>query len=89
MGNRLKLAEQQLLAPGGLDQGQLERVLGDLMGPAVDSGDIYFQSTGHESWVLEDGLVRTGTHSAEQGVGIRAISGDKTGFAYADEIVLP
>jgi TldD protein len=89
MGNRLKLAEQQLLAPGGLDQSQLERVLGDLMGPAVDSGDIYFQSTGHESWVLEDGLVRTGTHSAEQGVGIRAISGDKTGFAYADEIVLP
>jgi TldD protein len=89
MSNRLKLAEQQLLAPGGLDQSQLERVLGDLMGPAVDSGDMYFQSTRHESWVLEDGLVRTGTHSAEQGVGIRAISGDKTGFAYADEIVLP
>jgi len=89
MKDRLKLAEQQLLAPGGLDQGQLERVLGDLMGPAVDSGDIYFQSTRHESWVLEDGLVRTGTHSAEQGVGIRAISGEKTGFAYADEIILP
>ena len=89
MSDSLKLAEQQLLAPGGLDQGQLERVLGDLMGPAVDSGDIYFQSTRHESWVLEDGLVRTGTHSAEQGVGIRAISGEKTGFAYADEIILP
>ena len=89
MSNRLKLAEQQLLAPGGLDHSQLERVLGDLMGPAVDSGDIYFQSTRHESWVLEDGLVRTGTHSAEQGVGIRAISGEKTGFAYADEIILP
>jgi TldD protein len=89
MSNRLELAEQQLLAPGGLDQGQLEQVLGDLMGPAVDSGDIYFQSTRHESWVLEDGLVRTGTHSAEQGVGIRAISGEKTGFAYADEIILP
>jgi TldD protein len=89
MSNRLELAEQQLLAPGGLDQGKLEQVLGDLMGPAVDSGDIYFQSTRHESWVLEDGLVRTGTHSAEQGVGIRAISGEKTGFAYADEIILP
>jgi TldD protein len=89
MSDRLKLAEQQLLAPGGLDHGQLEQVLGDLMGPAVDSGDIYFQSTRHESWVLEDGLVRTGTHSAEQGVGIRAISGEKTGFAYADEIILP
>ena len=89
MSNSLKLAEQQLLAPGGLDQGQLELVLGDLMGPAVDSGDIYFQTTKHESWVLEDGLVRTGTHSTEQGVGIRAISGEKTGFAYADEIIMP
>ena len=89
MSNSLKLAEQQLLAPGGLDQGQLELVLGDLMGPAVDSGDIYFQATKHESWVLEDGLVRTGTYSTEQGVGIRAISGEKTGFAYADEIILP
>jgi TldD protein len=89
MSNRLELADQQLLAPGGLDRSQLEQVLGDLMGPAVESGDIYFQSTRHESWVLEDGLVRTGTHSTEQGVGIRAISGEKTGFAYADEIILP
>lgn len=89
MTNALKIAEQQLLAPGGLDQAQLERVLTDLMGPAVDSGDLYFQSSRHESWLLEDGLVRTGTHSVEQGVGIRAISGDKTGFAYADEILMP
>ncbi len=89
MSDRLKLAEQELLAPGGLDRGRLEQVLSDLMGPAVDSGDIYFQSTRHESWSLEDGLVRSGTHSTEQGVGIRAISGEKTGFAYADEIVLP
>jgi len=89
MSDRLKLAENQLLAPGGVDRGQLEQVLAHLMGPAVDSGDIYFQSVRHESWVLEDGLVRSGSHSAEQGVGIRAISGEKTGFAYADEIVLP
>jgi len=89
MKDTLALAEAQLLEPGGLDRGQLERVLSDLMGPAVDSGDLYFQSTSHESWVLEDGLVRSGNHSVEQGVGIRAISGDKTGFAYADEIVLP
>jgi TldD protein len=89
MMDTLALAEQQLLEPGGLDQAQLERVLSELMGPAVDSGDLYFQSTSHESWVLEDGLVRSGTHSVEQGVGIRAISGDKTGFAYADEIILP
>jgi len=89
MTDRIFQAEQQLLAPGGLDQRQLEQVLADLMGPAVDSGDLYFQSVGHESWTLEDGLVRSGTHATEQGVGIRAISGEKTGFAYADEIVLP
>jgi TldD protein len=89
MSDTLALAEQQLLAPGGLDRGQLEQVLNELMGPAVDSGDLYFQTLKHESWTLEDGLVRSGTHSAEQGVGIRAISGEKTGFAYADEIILP
>jgi TldD protein len=89
MMDTLKLAQQQLLEPGGLDQRQLERVLSDLMGPAVDSGDLYFQTLTHESWVLEDGLVRSGSHATEQGVGIRAISGERTGFAYADEIILP
>lgn len=89
MNDALKMAEQQLLEPGGLDQSRLELVLGDLMGPAVDSGDLYFQSVRNESWVLEDGLVRSGSHAVEQGVGIRAISGEKTGFAYSDEIILP
>jgi TldD protein len=89
MSDAIKRAGQQLLEPGGLDQDSLHRVLSSLMGPAVDSGDLYFQSTTHESWVLEDGLVRTGTHAVEQGVGIRAVAGEKTGFAYADEIVMP
>jgi TldD protein len=89
MSDTLERAEQELLAPGGLDQAGLERVLSHLMGPAVDSGDLYFQSTSNESWVLEDGLVRSASHAVEQGVGIRAVSGDKTGFAYSDEIVLP
>jgi TldD protein len=89
MTDALKIAERQLLEPGGLDHAGLERVLAELMGPAVDSGDLYFQSTRHESWMMEDGLVRSGSHSMEQGVGIRALSGEKTGFAYADEIVLP
>jgi TldD protein len=89
MNELIAIAEQQLLQPGGLDQSSLQRVLSDLMGPAVDSGDLYFQSTRHESWTLEDGLVRSGSHAVEKGVGIRAISGDKTGFAYADEIILP
>lgn len=89
MTDALKMAERQLLEPGGLDRHQLEHVLGELMGPAVDSGDLYFQATEHETWVMEDGLVRTGTFAAEQGAGIRAISGEKTGFAYVDEIVMP
>jgi TldD protein len=89
MTNAIQLAETQLLEPGGLGQNDLHAVLSNLMGPAVDSGDLYFQTQAHESWTLEDGLVRTGNFSIEQGVGIRAVSGEKSGFAYADEIVLP
>jgi len=89
MNEPIAIAEKHLLEPGGLDRNSLNRVLADLMGPAVDSGDLYFQSTSHESWMLEDGLVRSGSHAVEKGVGIRAISGERTGFAYADEIVLP
>ncbi len=89
MSDMIKQAEQELLAPGGLDHRSLERVLADLMGPAVDAGDLYFQTACNESWTLEDGLVRSGSFSVEKGVGIRAMSGDKTGFAYADEIIMP
>jgi TldD protein len=85
----LDIARQRLLAPAGLDEHDLDTVFGRLLGHAVDSGDLYFQSTRFESWVLEDGIVREGTHSIEQGAGVRAVSGDKTGFAYSDEIVLP
>jgi len=89
MSQALEQAERELLEPGGLGHGDLERVLSHLMGPAVDAGDLYFQTLRHESWVLEDGLVRNGSHAQEQGVGIRALSGDKTGLAYTDEIILP
>jgi TldD protein len=89
MTNAISIAEQQILAPGGLSQDDLHAVLSNLMGPAVDSGDLYFQTLAHESWTLEDGLVRNGSYSVEQGVGIRAVSGEKSGFAYADEIILP
>ena len=87
--SNLEIARQQLLTPAGIDEGDLVRVFGRLLGHAVDSGDLYFQSTRFESWVLEDGIVREGTHSIEQGAGVRAISGDKTGFAYSDEIRVP
>jgi TldD protein len=89
MSELLKIAQQQLLAPGGLDQADLSKVLSHLMGASVDAGDLYFQHVVHEVWSLEDGLVRNASHGTEQGVGIRAVSGDKTGFAYADEIILP
>jgi TldD protein len=76
----LDIARQRLLAPAGMDEGDLDKVFGQLLGHAVDSGDLYFQSTRFESWVLEDGIVKEGTHSIEQGAGVRAISGDKTGL---------
>jgi TldD protein len=85
----LDIARQRLLVPAGLSEHDLDRVFGKLLGHAVDSGDIYFQSTRYESWLLEDGIVKEGTHSIEQGAGVRAISGEKTGFAYSDEILMP
>ena len=87
--SNLEIARQRLLAPAGIDENDLNKVFGKLLGHAVDSGDLYFQSTRFESWVLEDGIVKEGTHSIEQGAGVRAVSGDKTGFAYSDEIMMP
>ena len=87
--SNLDIARQRLLVPAGIDETDLNKVFGKLLGHAVDSGDLYFQSTRYESWVLEDGIVKEGSHSIEQGAGVRAISGDKTGFAYSDEIVMP
>jgi TldD protein len=85
----LALAERQLLQPGGLSSGDLDRVFSQLMGPSIDAADLYFQHSRSESWMLEDGIVKEGNHSIEQGVGVRAMSQEKTGFAYSDEIVLP
>ena len=89
MSHTLALAETRLLQPGGLSVDQLGRVFSRLMSPNIDAADLYFQHSRHESWVLEDGIVKDGSHNIEQGVGVRAISGEKTGFAYSDEIVLP
>lgn len=85
----IDLATQLILAPAGLNEGDLEQVLHQLLSHEVDSADLYFQSSRHESWSLEDSIVKSGTHSIERGVGVRAVSGEKTGFAYSDEIVLP
>jgi len=84
--NALTLAESRLLLPAGLDANRLERTFGTLLGPGIDFGDLYFQHSRRESWSVEDGIVKDGAHSIEQGVGVRAMSGEKTGFAYSDDI---
>ncbi|TKB55976.1 metalloprotease TldD [Ferrimonas aestuarii] len=84
----LKTVSNSLLAPQGLEQHHLHETLGRIHQHKLDYSDIYLQSARHESWVLEDGIVKEGSFNIEQGVGIRAIDGEKTGFAYADEITL-
>ena len=69
--------------------GACRQVLDAVMSRGVDYADLYFQLSREESWSLEDGIVKEGSHSIEQGVGVRAISGEKTGFAYTDEVLLP
>ena len=79
-------ARRLLLDPSGLDTAQLEGIMGGLVGPGIDFADLYFQSSRRESWSVEDGIVKDGSHVIEQGVGVRAISGEKTGFAYSDAL---
>ena len=79
----------RLLEPAGLGERQLSLTLGSLMRSGVDYADLYFQVSRQESWTLEDGIIREGSFSLDQGVGVRANSGEKTGFAYSDELVLP
>jgi TldD protein len=85
----LRFAREGILAPAGLDEGRIEQALGLVLGSAVDSADLYFQLSRAESWGLEDGIVKEGSASIEQGVGVRALAGEKTGFAYSDEIMMP
>ncbi|HEX5313728.1 MAG TPA: metalloprotease TldD [Gammaproteobacteria bacterium] len=85
----LALAQSELLAPGALDERALERLLGRLMARRVDYADLYFQLLREEHWMLEDGIVREGASSVERGVGVRAIAGERSGFAYSDELAFP
>ncbi len=79
----------RLLDPAGLGEAALNSTLGSVMRGGVDYADLYFQVSRQESWTLEDGIIREGSFSLDQGVGVRATSGEKTGFAYSDELVLP
>lgn len=84
----LNVVQQQLLEPIDLDQHRLSSVLGSLMDRQVDFADIFCQSKAHESWSLEDGLVKDAQYNVDQGVGVRAISGEQVGFAYSNDMQL-
>ncbi|WP_312570782.1 metalloprotease TldD [Stutzerimonas balearica] len=86
MSDWLLPVTERLLTPGGLGLDDLPGLLGELAGPGIDAADLYFQDQVSESWVLEDGIVKEGGFHLEQGVGVRALSGDKTGFAYSNAI---
>ncbi len=83
---RLALAKGLLLTPFGLDETHLARALSEIKAHQVDDADLYFQYTRSEGWSLEEGIVKTGSFSIDQGVGVRAVSGEKTAFAYSDDI---
>ena len=78
-----------MLAPAGLEERHLSNTLGSVLRGGVDYADLYFQVSRQETWMLEDGIIREGSFSLDQGVGVRAVSGEKTGFAYSDELMLP
>ncbi len=84
----LDTAVEILLRPGGLDLGSLDIGLGHALGPGIDYADLYFQRSWHESWVLEDGEVKEAGYNIDGGVGVRAMAGEKTGFAYSNQITL-
>jgi len=83
---RLATARSLLLEPFGLDETHLARALAEIRAHRVDDADLYFQYTRSEGWSLEEGIVKTGSFSIDQGVGVRAVSGEKTAFAYSDDI---
>jgi TldD protein len=85
---RLATAKQLLLDPFGLDETHLAHALREMAIHRVDDADLYFQYTRSEGWSLEEGIVKTGSFSIDQGVGVRAVSGEKTAFAYSDDISL-
>ncbi|MDH3431222.1 MAG: metalloprotease TldD [Gammaproteobacteria bacterium] len=87
--NSINAVMARMLEPVGLDEGHLNKTLGSMMRGGVDYADLYFQVSRQESWTVEDQIIREGSFSLDQGVGVRAVSGEKTGFAYSDELILP
>ncbi|MDH3221109.1 MAG: metalloprotease TldD [Gammaproteobacteria bacterium] len=86
MASTLETVSQKILEPSELEIAQLGGFLDGLHGRHIDAGDLYFQTSQQESWVMDDGILREGSFNIEQGVGIRAMSEEKTGFAYCDDL---
>lgn len=82
----LATAKSVLLDPWGLSEHDMARALGEIFTHKVDYADLYFQYTRSEGWSLEEGIVKTGSFSISQGVGVRAVAGEKTAFAYSDAL---
>ncbi len=88
MNKPIDIASEALLEPAGLSLSKLSEVLHRILGNTIDSADLYFQVSENSSWRLEDQIIKTGSYSMDRGLGVRAISGEKTGFAYSDDIML-
>lgn len=86
MNKPLEIAKSTFFGPAGLSEAHLSSLFNKIMTRSVDMSDMYFQLTQQESWILEDGIIKEGSFNIEKGVGIRAVSGEKTGFAYSDDI---
>ena len=86
MSDQITQVKQHFLSASGLEEFHLEKIFTGMLGHQIDAADLYFQSIRHEGWSLEDGIVKSGSFNADRGVGVRAISGEKTGFAYANDI---
>ena len=89
MNNALIIAKDLLLKPASLDETAIDKLIHSMLSHKIDDADLYFQSSSYESWYLEDSEVKSGSYSIDRGVGIRAVSGEKTGYAYCDDILYP
>jgi TldD protein len=89
MKNALTVAKELLLNPTSIDESALNKLIRSMLNRHIDDADLYFQTCSYESWSLEDAEVKSGSFSIERGVGVRAVSGDKTGYAYCDDILMP
>ncbi len=86
--NTMDYAQDHILDPAGLTESHLDEVFSHLLTDQSDLSDLYFQSSRYESWTLEDSIIKNGSYTIEQGVGVRTVIGEKTGFSYSDEIAL-